>query len=59
MLGEGTVFFGVLAGQGPGRIARNRLESCAQFVGNENFLFRPGLTPVDRRHTAGKDRKMK
>jgi hypothetical protein len=37
MLGEGTVLFGALARRGPGRVASNRLESFAQFAGNENF----------------------
>jgi hypothetical protein len=37
MLGEGAVLFGVLAGQGPGRITCNRLESFAQFTGDDNF----------------------
>jgi hypothetical protein len=36
MLGERTVLFGVFAGRGPGRVARNRLESFTQFSRNEN-----------------------
>jgi hypothetical protein len=40
MLGEGTILFSALAGRGPGRVARNRLESFAQFAGNENFHLR-------------------
>jgi hypothetical protein len=37
---KGTVFFSVLAGRGPGRVSCNRLESFAQFAGNENCHFR-------------------
>jgi hypothetical protein len=49
MLEEGTVLFGILAGLGPGRVARNHLELCVQFVGNENLSSPLGPTPVDRR----------
>jgi hypothetical protein len=37
---RGTVLFVVLAGRGPGRVARNRLDLFAQFCGNENFHLR-------------------
>jgi hypothetical protein len=40
MLGEKMVLFGVLAGRGPGRVARNRVESFTQFAGNETFSSR-------------------
>jgi hypothetical protein len=53
MLGEGTIFFGVLAGRGPEHVVRNRLESFAQFAGNENFSSPLGPTPIDRQPTAG------
>jgi hypothetical protein len=59
MLGEETVLSGVLAGRGPGRIARNHLESNVQFTVNENFLSPLGPTPVDKRPTAGDDRNMR
>jgi hypothetical protein len=48
MLGEGTILFGVFAGRGYGRIARNRLGSFAQFAGNEKFSSPLGLTLIDR-----------
>jgi hypothetical protein len=59
MLGRGTVLFGGLAGQGPGPVARHRLELFPQFAQNETFSFPLGLTPVDRRPTAGEGRKMR
>jgi hypothetical protein len=59
MLGKGTVLFGGLAGQGPGRVARNRLELFAQFAGNEKFSSLPGPRSVGRRPTAGEGRKMR
>jgi hypothetical protein len=59
MRAEGTVLFGVLAGRGPGRIARNRLESFAQFTWNETFSSPLGPTPVDGQRTAGEGRKMR
>jgi hypothetical protein len=40
MLGEGTVLFGVLADRGSGSVARNRLESFAQFTRNEDCHLR-------------------
>jgi hypothetical protein len=40
MLGEGTVIFSVFTGRGRGHIARNRLESFAQFPGNGKFHLR-------------------
>jgi hypothetical protein len=40
MPGERTVLFSVLAGRRPGRVARNNLESFAQFAGSENFHLR-------------------
>jgi hypothetical protein len=40
MPGEGTVLLGGLAGRGPGRVARNRIELFAQFGGNQNFHVR-------------------
>jgi hypothetical protein len=54
MLGEGTSLFGVLAG----RVARNCLESFAQFAGNEKFSSPLDRTPVDRQPTASESRKM-
>jgi hypothetical protein len=59
MLGEKTVLFGVLAGRGPGRVARNRLEPFVQFAGNEKVASPVGPTPVDRQPTAGEGRKMR
>jgi hypothetical protein len=59
MLGEGTVLFGVLASQGPGRVTRSRLEPFVQFAENENLLSSLDPTLVDRRPTAGEDRKMR
>jgi hypothetical protein len=57
MPGEGTVLFFVLAGRGLGRVAHNRLESFAEFVGNEKLSSPQGSTPVDRRATAGEGAK--
>jgi hypothetical protein len=59
MPGEGTVLFSALADRGPGRVASNRLESFAQFAGNENFSSPLGHTPVDKRLTAGAGRKIR
>jgi hypothetical protein len=59
MLGEGTVLFGVLSVRGPGRVARNHLESFAQFAENENVSSALSLTLVDRRPRAGEGRKMR
>jgi hypothetical protein len=59
MLREGILLFGVLAGRGPGRVTRNRLESFAQLAGNEKFSSLLGPTPVDRRPPAGEGRKMR
>jgi hypothetical protein len=59
MLGEGTVLFGLLAGRGPERVARNCLESFAPFAGNEQFSSPLGPTPVDRPPTAGEGRKLR
>jgi hypothetical protein len=59
MFGEGTVLFGGLVGRGPGSVARSRLESFAQFAGNEKFSSPPGPTSVDRRPTVGENRKMR
>jgi hypothetical protein len=58
LLREGTVLFGVLAGRGPGRVARGCLEPSAQFAGNEKFSSPLGPTPVDRWPTAGEGCKM-
>jgi hypothetical protein len=59
MLGEGVVLFSVLAGRGLERVAHNRLESFAQFTGDEKFSSPLGLTPVDRQPTADEGRKMR
>jgi hypothetical protein len=34
------VLFGVIAGRGPGRVARSRFKSLEQFAANENFHLR-------------------
>jgi hypothetical protein len=59
MPAEGTVFFGVFAGRAPGRVARNRLGSFAQFAGNEKFSSPLSPTPVDRRPTADEGHKIR
>jgi hypothetical protein len=59
MLGEGTVLFGLLAGRGPGRVARNHLVPFAQFAGNHKFSLLLGPTPVDRRPMADEGRKIR
>jgi hypothetical protein len=59
MFREGTVAFGALAGRCPGRVARNRLESFAQFTGNAKFSSLLGPTPVDRRPMTGEGCKMR
>jgi hypothetical protein len=51
MLGQATVLLGELTGRGTGGVARDRLESFAQFAGNENFSSPLDTTPVDRRPT--------
>jgi hypothetical protein len=58
MIGEGIVLFVVLAGRGPGHVARNRLELFAQFPGNEKMSSPLGSTPVDKRPPAREGRKM-
>jgi hypothetical protein len=57
MLGEGTLLFGIIAGRGPGHVARNRLELFAQFAGNEKSSPLLGPIPAHKRPTAGESRK--